>query len=407
MKKIPNFIFVISILCLLSINITPVIAQSNTKNIKSENVAPETTFQNVINVAPVSILVPTVVEIPIEETVYLGSSILVKESATGAYITSYLHQTYTEPKIPLTVGSVPSDVNTRKLSDGYYDDGVTYQVTEEGEGVVYLQVKTPQPITTSHLKLSLAPYVSLPKSIQIKARLNEISSMQTIIAKKSLDGTMISFPEVTADYFEITLTYIQPLRITEIDFVQKTQKDRERTIRFLAQPNSGYQIFYDSDQRINVRTMEGGDLRSDEGVLRLSDYVSVSNSQYVMADTDDDDIPDLYDNCVDVYNPDQADIDGNGRGDACDDWDRDGILNYMDNCPHHPNRNQLDTDGDGIGDVCDDEESRFTEKNPWIPWVGMGTAAFVILILFATVAKGTNEEDVVKNAGEDETNGVD
>jgi len=37
------------------------------------------------------------------------------------------------------------------------------------------------------------------------------------------------------------------------------------------------------------------------------------------SDGDDDGIPDFVDNCPDVYNPDQADSDGDGIGDACDD----------------------------------------------------------------------------------------
>jgi hypothetical protein len=47
------------------------------------------------------------------------------------------------------------------------------------------------------------------------------------------------------------------------------------------------------------------------------------------------------DNCPDDPNPDQADDDGDGVGDACD------------NCPQDPNPGQEDTDGDGIGDACD------------------------------------------------------
>lgn len=50
-----------------------------------------------------------------------------------------------------------------------------------------------------------------------------------------------------------------------------------------------------------------------------------------------------FDNCPDVVNPDQADGDDDGFGDACD------------NCPNAANTDQVDTDADGLGDVCDDD----------------------------------------------------
>lgn len=75
------------------------------------------------------------------------------------------------------------------------------------------------------------------------------------------------------------------------------------------------------------------------------------------ADSDVDGISDGQDNCPQVANPDQADADDDGRGDACDgvndDLDSDGVPNDEDNCRTASNPEQTDGDGDGIGDVCD------------------------------------------------------
>jgi len=91
------------------------------------------------------------------------------------------------------------------------------------------------------------------------------------------------------------------------------------------------------------------------------DTVALSESSLLQADTDGDYILDdgdgngtpgdhpctggetanCDDNCVDVPNADQADVDSDGVGDACD------------NCTEIANTEQLDTDGDGYGNACD------------------------------------------------------
>lgn len=353
-----------------------------------KDVAGVSSFQKVIEVPNVKVWVPTVVAVPIPSPVSSGERYYVLDTQTETYVGSYVDREAVVTKAPVSVETTPFVYNAAAMVDEDRDTYAEFALPETGEGMVEIIVKTVEPIITSQLRLRLSPHVALPRTIEIKAYDERTGQMQLVVATKSMTDTVINFPEVRSNNFKITFKYSQLLRIAEFELVQEgTLSGYQNAVRFLAQPNRAYNIYYEADQRVSVVATETGDLVSDREVMTLPSYPVVSNRYYVPADVDGDGVRDTFDNCVNTANADQVDIDRNGRGDVCDDFDRDGLRNDSDNCVNQPNRDQLDTDHDGIGDACDTEESRFTERNPWVPWIGMGAAALVLLVLFALVAR--------------------
>ena len=71
------------------------------------------------------------------------------------------------------------------------------------------------------------------------------------------------------------------------------------------------------------------------------------------ADQDGDHVPDSQDNCDRASNPGQEDADHDNVGDACEDVDHDGVDDDEDICPGDPDPEQEDADGDETGDACE------------------------------------------------------
>ncbi len=251
-------------------------------------------------------------------------------------------------------------------------------------------------ITASSLSLVLDAYVALPQSISISANVG--GKDYVVLAPVRPSQGNIVFPKTTSAIWRVVFDYVQPLRISEMKFndISGTQITG-KGLRFLAQPGERYQIYFDADRYVATANKETGDLYSDTGVVRLKATNSIPNPEYVPVDSDADGVPNLTDNCIGVANADQKDADGNGLGDACEDYDRDGIVNVSDNCSDVPNRAQEDTDKDDVGDVCDNFDNRVTERMPWLPWAGIGIAGAVILGLFVIVLRHKTGEGSEEN----------
>ncbi len=332
------------------------------------------------------IKVPTVVEVPFTDETGSRFTFAVLDKTTRSFEPYYFKQQVIDREVPLLVTTTPLVVNPNFMVDRNELTFASFPLSEGVAGVAEITLSSPSPITSSALIVSLDANVTLPTMVEIRAVVDGQS--QIVVAKRNMVNHAIYFPKTTASQWQITFYYNQPLRISELKFVQDVaSRPVARAIRFLAQPGHSYRIYFDSDRTVETPVGEAGNLAFVQDVLVVTPSSAKVNPDYKMADIDNDGVPDAKDNCVDVNNPDQLDVNNNKRGDACEDFDHDGVINAYDNCPNVPNMNQRDVDGDKIGDACDKVESRITERYPWIPWIGIGFAAAVLVVLFVLTVR--------------------
>ncbi len=337
-------------------------------------------YRNYSTVSTPNIVVPTVVEADFSLNDVYSNLFGVYNETTQRFIPSKLmNMEQLSTSVSSSVETTKS-VNTSSLFDGNPLTTIDFYLdNNQNKGLANINVSFSSIVKSNSLTLILDNYVSLPLTVTIKAN---VSGREVVVLNKYVpNSSRLNFPETVAKDWIVELTYSQPLRISELKFNNLFNNVSKKSLRFLALPGNNYKIYSNQENptRNYADNEEAPNLTTNEGVKRIGILSVISNPAFVLSDRDFDQIPDINDNCVSVSNTIQEDIDGNGRGDLCDDYDRDSVINSLDNCPEIVNSVQSDTDADDIGDACDPDESRFTEKYPFIVWTGIGFAALVFI----------------------------
>lgn len=337
-----------------------------------------------------SIKVPTVVEVALGDQFIERFGFAVQDTTLNSFEPYYFNQKILKFDTAMGVNTEPLSM-AGLMSDGNIATYAEFPLTSESQGFTNIVLVSQEPVTSSAVTAILDNHVALPNHIEVSAVVDDQEKI--VLAKKEMENNTVYFPKTTSNRWKISYWYSQPLRITEFKLIQEdSAKNTLNSVRFLAQPGHSYRVYFDPDRHVSVQVGESANLSLAKDVINLNNIKSDNNPGYVIADTDNDGFPDIKDNCVSSANTDQADINNNGRGDVCDDFDFDGVANSQDNCPDNPNWDQKDVDADGVGDVCDREESRLTEKYPWVPWLGIGFAAAVLIGLFVITARSSPKE---------------
>ncbi|MFA6529078.1 MAG: thrombospondin type 3 repeat-containing protein [Candidatus Gracilibacteria bacterium] len=331
---------------------------------------------------------PTVVQVELPNLQNFDVAILEKESMEAQPWDSILDVEYEEINYAVTDNSVVTG-DFANLFDNDYETTVEFDLDSDG-GMAFFTINAGEELTSDGFQIALDDYVSLPYNVSLEAEVD--GDWKTIIAETELDSTHVNFPSTTAQNWKVTFWHSQPFRLREFKFnSDNIVSASSEKIVWLARPGESYLIYADAQAKSGIYVSESPDLLSQlEDVLVLELGNSQNNLSYKDPDYDADGVPDINDNCVYVANANQEDLDSDKLGDACEDHDRDDVIDSQDNCPSYSNSNQADNDGDGIGDACDDEESRVTEKLPWLPWAAMGFAVVVVGLIFWKMMKDRN-----------------
>ncbi len=336
-----------------------------------------TLYKNVQDIQTLKVAQPTVVEI---KDLDVSGNIVVTDS-NGKYIEQQFQVVTTSNVItPKRVqGCTTVCKSAIELADNNLETTFDFPLVTSGVQKGKITIEYAKPLETDTLTFSTTEDSYIPTAFSLVIDGKRILN--------TMEGGSAHFPRMTAQVVEIEFEYTQPIRFTEVGVGFNKEEKSMGVVRFVYLQGMSYKLYLDSTTRRENISTPSVDLFAKKVEKEISLGESYKNQFYKDRDTDNDGVIDSIDNCPSQSNSDQKDSNSNNIGDMCDDYDYDGISTYYDNCPEIANPDQLDTDKDKKGDMCDKEESRFTEKYPWITWVVFFGVFIAIVTMIYEVIK--------------------
>lgn len=359
----------------------------------------QTLFRNVIEVPPQDQAIPEPVDIPVlsaDDGNYLVVENETKQSVPFLIINNFDKPVFTVKNYPETISGQNitelNDENENTYKKIFIDQETASDLRENTE--YSLIIKYQKPIETGTLRTILKRNVQPAERVTIMAKNEDTGKFEYLVNNKFMSSA-IYFPKTLADEFIVTYFFTEPMQISELYF-QPENATQNNFIRFVARPYISYTIYSDlvynpEDNSLYRANTAPSSLQSAKNV-KVLELNEITNPLFEEQDTDEDGVLDKDDNCKNIKNPDQEDVNNNKIGDACEDFDFDGIENGNDNCKDIANPLQQDDDGDGIGDHCDTEESRFIELMTFLPWVGIAIGFLTVFGLLSITVKNKSEK---------------
>ncbi|MEK7218991.1 MAG: thrombospondin type 3 repeat-containing protein [Patescibacteria group bacterium] len=300
---------------------------------------------------------------------------------------------------------VPESADTVPRTDiGQLRDGNTLTYFQPVTAREYVfAFHFPRTVRATEMALNYADNARV-ESVRVRLGMSAAALKDAAVGAPANRRILLSGEQAT--HFEVTVRLDEGvLRIRELSLtVSRTR------ILFVAEPREQYRLLYGSGGYAagpalersrhqnplpaalrGVRSLTAGEQDDYDGIpLSRDTCPALWNPD--QADRDGDGRGDACDNCPALANPDQADGDHNDRGDPCDDRDRDGVANADDNCPAVPNPAQADEDKDGIGNLCDSSDDRWSEDRPWLLYASMAAIVATLTGLGALILRRSSKK---------------